>query len=74
MAIQMYTAVFLVHTELLRSNEIDLEKHKLRVFLDHRNFGQYNAFSGVIYVQFPSFLQPDFEYLNIFKFQIEHAS
>ena len=30
MVIQMYSAVFSVRTELLRSNEIDLEKHKLR--------------------------------------------
>ena len=29
MAIQMYSAKFLVRTELLRSNEIDLKKHKL---------------------------------------------
>ena len=30
MAIQMYCAVLSVRTELLRSNKIDLEKHKLR--------------------------------------------
>ena len=71
-AIQMYSSVFSVRTELIRSNEIDLEKHKLRererrrlFFGDHPNFGQYNAFSGVIYVGFPSFFQPDLRYLNI---------
>ena len=31
------------------------------IFGDHPNFGQHNASFGVIYVEFSSYFQPDFE-------------
>ena len=42
-------------------------------FSKHPNFGPYNAFSGVIYLGFPSFFNLTLRYLNIFKYQIEYA-
>ena len=57
----------------LISKSIDCEsKRGNEVFFgDHPNFGQYNTFSGVIYVEF-SF--STLRYLNIFKYEIEHVS
>ena len=77
-ATQMYRAVFSVRTELLRSNETDLKKHKLRnresdnlfSFGDHPNFEQYKALSGVYLCRISFFFQPE-----IFKhFQVPNRA
>ena len=78
-AVQMYSALFSVRTELLRSNKlisksINYESERGVLFRAHPNFGQYNAFSGVFYVGFPSFFSPILRCLNISSTKIEHAS
>ena len=84
MAVQIYSgAVFSVSTELLRSNDMKLISKSINYerkrgndlfifFWNHPNFEQYNAaYSGVIYVGFPSFFQPDFE---IFEHQVTNRA